>query len=295
MSIEINHAQQSADRTPAFGRLIPLGAILAVMAFAVAMGWHRQVSFEMLVRHRSSIEELVAAHRVVAILAFIAVYAAAVALSFPGAAFLTVGGGAIFGVLTGGLAAVTAATLGATSIFLVTKFACGCVAGCGWTRRAAPIAEKLAAGFRKDAFCYLIFLRLVPLFPFWLVNLISAPAGVALVPFVAATALGIIPATFAFAFFGAGLSSAIVAQESAYRACVAAREVGCSLDFDLQAAVTPELIGGLVILGLLALIAPVARGYCAIRRGAKAGPGTPTLPSPAFQESGISNQVSGKL
>jgi uncharacterized membrane protein YdjX (TVP38/TMEM64 family) len=265
MSIEINQAQRSPHRTHALGRLIPLGVILAAMAFAVAMGWHRQVSLEMLVRHRSSIEELVAAHRAAAILAFITVYVAAVALSFPGAAFLTIGGGAIFGALTGGLAAVTAATLGATVIFLVTKFACGCVTGCGWTRRAAPLAEKLAAGFRKDAFCYLMFLRLVPLFPFWLVNLMSAPAGVALVPFVAATALGIIPATFAFAFFGAGLSSAIEAQENAYRACVAAEEVGCRLDFDLQAAITPELIGGLVILGLIALIPPVARSYCARR------------------------------
>ena len=275
MSIEINQAHRSPHRTPALGRLIPLGVILAVMVFAVAMGWHRQVSFEMLVRHRSSIEELVAAHRALAILAFITVYATAVALSFPGAALLTVGGGVIFGALTGGLAAMTAATLGATVIFLITKFACGCVAGCGWTQRAAPLAEKLAAGFRKDAFCYLVFLRLVPLFPFWLVNLIAAPAGVALVPFVAATALGIIPATFAFAFFGAGLSSAIVAQESVYRACVAAREVGCHLDFDLQAAVTPELIGGLAILGLFALIPPVARRYCAMRRGAKGCPDTP--------------------
>jgi uncharacterized membrane protein YdjX (TVP38/TMEM64 family) len=294
MSIEINHAQRSPDRTPAFGRLIPLGAILAVMAFAVAMGWHRQVSLETLVRHRASIEELVAAHRAVAIFAYITVYAGAVALSFPGATLLTVAGGVIFGALTGGLAAVTAATLGATVIYLVTKSACGCVAGCGWARRAAPLAEKLAAGFRKDAFRYLIFLRLVPLFPFWLVNLISAPAGVALMPFVAATALGIIPATFAFAFFGAGLNGAVAAQESVYRACVAAGEVGCRLDFDLQAAVTPELIGGLVILGLIALIPAVARGYCAIR-GAKAHPGTPTLPSPAFQESGISDQVSGRL
>jgi uncharacterized membrane protein YdjX (TVP38/TMEM64 family) len=277
MSIEINHVQRSAGRARAFGRLIPLGAILAVMVFAIAMGWHRQVSLEMLLRHRASIEELVAAHRAGAVLAFIAVYAAAVALSFPGAALLTIAGGAIFGALTGGLAAVTAATLGATVIFLVTKFACGCVAGCGWMRRAAPRVERLAAGFREDAFSYLIFLRLVPLFPFWLVNLIAAPAGVSLVPFVTATALGIIPATFAFAFFGAGLSSAIMAQESVYRACVAALEEGCRLDFDLQAAVTPELIGGLVILGLIALIRPVARGYCAIRS----------------QGSVISSQVSG--
>jgi uncharacterized membrane protein YdjX (TVP38/TMEM64 family) len=291
MSIEINqtrpppypppHAGEGREGVPTPGRLIPLGVILAVMAFAVAMGWHRQVSFEMLVRHRSSIEELVAEHRVVAILTFIGFYAAAVALSFPGAALLTVAGGAIFGALTGGLAAVTAATLGATVIFLTTKFACGCVVGYGRTRRAAPLAEKLAAGFRKDAFCYLLFLRLVPLFPFWLINLISAPAGIALVPFVTATALGIIPATFAFAFFGAGLNSVIMAQESGYHACVAAGEAGCHLDFDLQAAVTPELVGGLVILGLIALVPPVARRCGARRQRAKACP---------FHESGIRNQ-----
>jgi len=270
MSIEINQTQRPADRTSVVARLMPLGVILAVMAFAVAMGWHRQLSLEMLVRHRSSVEELVAAHRALAILVFVAVYVVAVALSFPGAALLTVGGGVIFGTFTGGLAAMTAATLGATVIFLITKFACGCMAGYGWARRAAPLGEKLAAGFRKDAFCYLVFLRLVPLFPFWLVNLIAAPAGVALVPFVAATALGIIPATFAFASFGAGLSSAVAAQESVYRACLAAREAGCHLDFDLHAAVTPELVGGLVILGLIALIPPVIRRYGATWRRAKA-------------------------
>jgi uncharacterized membrane protein YdjX (TVP38/TMEM64 family) len=273
MSVEINPAQRSVDRTPALARLIPLGAILALMAFAVAMGWHRHLSFETLLRHRSAVEELVAAHRGMAIVTFIAVYAAAVALSFPGAALLTVTGGAIFGTLIGGLAAATAATLGATVIFLIAKYAFSCVAGCAWTRRAAPLAEKVAAGFHKDAFCYLLFLRLVPLFPFWLINLMAAPAGIAPVPFAVATALGIMPATFAFAFFGAGLNGVIVAQESAYQACVAAGEAGCHLDFDLRAAVTPELIGGLVILALLALIPPVGR-RCGRRRGrAKACPG----------------------
>jgi uncharacterized membrane protein YdjX (TVP38/TMEM64 family) len=119
----------------------------------------------------------------------------------------------------------------------------------------------------------LLFLRLVPLFPFWLVNLIAAPAGIAPVPFAIATALGIIPASFAFAFFGAGLSGAVAAQESAYEACVAAGKAGCHLDFDLQAAITPELIGGLVILGLFALIPPAGRRCSAIRRRAKACPG----------------------
>jgi uncharacterized membrane protein YdjX (TVP38/TMEM64 family) len=267
MSMQTNKgpASRSADHPAAFGRLVPLGVILALMAFAVAMGWHRQLSLETLVRHRSSIEAVVAAHRAFAILAFIAVYAAAVALSFPGAAFLTVGGGAIFGALTGGLAAATAATLGATAIFLITKHALSCVAGCSWVRHAGPLREKLTAGFRENAFCYLVFLRLVPLFPFWLVNLVSAPAGVTLATFIAATSLGIIPATFAYAFFGAGLNSAIAAQEVLYQACVEAGQADCRLDFDLQAAATPELIGGLVILGLIALIPPAVKRYGAMR------------------------------
>ena len=275
MSIEINRAQasRSANRRPALRLLVPLGAILALMAFAVAVGWHGQLSAETLVRHRSAIEALVTAHRAMAILAFIAVYAAAVALSFPGAALLTVSGGMIFGALAGGLAAVTAATLGATIIFLITKFAFGGVEGRRWVHRVGPLGEKLAAGFREDGFCYLVFLRLVPFFPFWLVNLVPAPAGVGLAPFVAATALGIIPATFAYAFFGAGLNSAIAAQEAVYQACLAAQQEGCRLDFDFRAAATPKLIGGLVILGLIALIPPTVKRFGAMRgpkRGAEA-------------------------
>src|SRR5438128_2346202 len=76
-------------------------------------------------------------------------------------------------------------------------------------------------GFRADAFSYLLFLRLVPAFPFFLVNLAPALVGVKLSTFVAATAIGILPATFAFAFFGSGLDSVLAAQGAAYRACLA--------------------------------------------------------------------------
>jgi uncharacterized membrane protein YdjX (TVP38/TMEM64 family) len=277
MSIELDRAQasesqpsQSADRRTALRRLVPLGIVLAVMAAVATMGWNRQLTLETLVRHRAAIESLVDAHHVIAILAFMAVYAGAVALSFPGAAILTVCGGMLFGTLVGGVAAIAAATLGATGIFLIAKYAFGGATGCLWIRRAGPLGEKLAAGFRKDAFCYLVFLRLVPLFPFWLVNLVPAPAGVGLMTFVAATALGIVPATFAFASFGAGLNSAIEAQESVYQACLAARQVGCRLDFDFKTAATPELIVGLVALGLMALIPPVIKRYRA-RRAACSG------------------------
>ena len=107
-------------------------------------------------------------------------------------------------------------------IFLIARSALG-----EWlTRRAGPFAAKLAEGFRADAFSYLLFLRLVP-FPFWLVNLAPALFGVRLSTFIAASAIGIIPATVTFAVFGAGLDSIIAAQEPQYNACLAAGRGDC--------------------------------------------------------------------
>ncbi len=108
----------------------------------------------------------------------------------------------------------------------------------------------------------------MPAFPFFAVNLVAALAGVRLAPFVAATVLGIVPATFAFASVGAGLDSVIAAQETAYRACVAAGRAGCKLDFDWRTAITPQLVAALVALGVLALI-PVAAKRMRARRAAR--------------------------
>jgi uncharacterized membrane protein YdjX (TVP38/TMEM64 family) len=93
----------------------------------------------------------------------------------------------------------------------------------------------------------------VPIFPFWLVNLVPALCQVRLATFVAATAIGITPATFAFAFFGAGLDGAMAAQEAAFTACIAAGKTDCSLHFDLAAAATPQLIMALFTVGIVAL------------------------------------------
>ena len=126
-------------------------------------------------------------------------------------------------------------------------------------RRAGPLACKIADGFRADAFSYLLFLRLVPAFPFFLVNLAPALVGVKLSTFVAATAIGIIPATFAFAFLGSGLDSVIAAQENAYRACLASGRTDCQLQFDLGMIVTPQLLAALATLGVIALIPVVVK------------------------------------
>jgi uncharacterized membrane protein YdjX (TVP38/TMEM64 family) len=244
-------------------RLAPVAAVVLVMALVFAMGWHRYLSLETLVRHRAAIESFVAARYPLAIATFIAVYVAAVALSIPGAAILTITGGVLFGWLAGALAAIVGATSGATIVFLIARGACGE----SILRRAGPLVSKLADGFRADAFNYLLFLRLVPVFPFWLVNLAPAVVGVRLPTFVLATALGIIPATFAFALVGGGLDSVIAAQEAAYRGCLAVGRPECRLDFSMSALVTPQLLAAFVALGVVALI-PVAVRKWRARRGA---------------------------
>jgi uncharacterized membrane protein YdjX (TVP38/TMEM64 family) len=236
-------------------RLVPLVVIVAASVAVLAMGWQRQLSFQTLARHHDALRDFITTHEVSALAAYMVLYIAAVALSIPVATFLTLTGGVLFGALLGGIASVVGATIGAICIFLIARSAIGEYL----VRRAGPLAERLAEGFRADAFSYLLFLRLVPIFPFWMVNLVPALAGVRLATFVAATALGVIPATFVFAFVGAGLDSVIAAQQSAYRSCLAAARSDCRLEFHINAALTPELIAALTALGVLALVPVVVR------------------------------------
>jgi len=236
-------------------RACPLVLLVVVSAVVFAMGWHRQLSFETVARHHEALRDFIALHEVSAVAAYIALYIAAVALSVPVGFYFTVIGGILFGTILGGLAALVGATTGAVCIFLIARSAIGE----HFVRRAGPLAEKLAHGFRADAFSYLLFLRLVPIFPFWLINLVAALAGVRLATFASATALGIVPATFAFAFVGAGLDSVIAAQQAAYHSCLAAGRADCRLTFHMNAAITPELLAALATLGVVALIPVVVK------------------------------------
>lgn len=244
----------AADRS-GYGlrRFVPLALIVAVGIAVYVMGWHRALSLENLVRHQAALSDLVDRNLFLALIAYLALYVATVTLSLPGGAILTTAGGMLFGGLIGGFAAIFSATIGATCLFLIARSAFGEIL----MRRAGPRLTSLIDGFRKDAFSYLLFLRLVPVFPFFLVNLAPAFVGVKLIPFVAATLLGIIPATFAFAFVGAGFDDAIDAQTKAFHACEEAGRTDCQVDINLVAALTPQLIVALVALGMVALI-PVA-------------------------------------
>ena len=123
-----------------------------------------------------AIEAFIDGARVAAVAAFMAIYIDAVALSLPGAIFLTIAGGILFGTLVGGIATVVSATIGATIIFLVAQERVR--RNAGPPRRAAR--QQACRRIQADAFSYLLFLRLVPAFPFFLVNLAPALVGVKL-------------------------------------------------------------------------------------------------------------------
>jgi len=239
-------------------RWVPLLVLGAIMALVFGMGWHRQLSLENIAAHRYALKSFLAAHVVLAPLLYAALYAAVVALSLPGALVLTLAGGLLFGCVLGGLLAVVAATLGATIVFLIARSSLGDTL----SLKAGPWLARLRAGFQKDALSYLLYLRLVPAFPFWLVNLAPALLGIPLRTFVIGTVIGILPGTFAFASAGAGLDSIIAAAKAEHAACVAAKGAqSCTLSINAGSLVTKELLLAFALLGLIALIPTVLKRW----------------------------------
>ncbi|HHI82488.1 MAG TPA: TVP38/TMEM64 family protein [Rhizobiales bacterium] len=184
------------------------------------------------------------------------IYVAVVALSLPGGLVLTLVGGFLFGWIIGGTATVIAATLGAVLVFEIVRTSLGEFLA----RKAGPWLSKLSDGFRKDAFHYMLFLRLVPVFPFWLINIAPALLNVKRSDYIITTLLGILPATYAFASLGAGLDSVIVKQRSIYEACVAAKgAANCTFSIDPRALVTGQMLFAFAALSLVALIPLIAK------------------------------------
>jgi uncharacterized membrane protein YdjX (TVP38/TMEM64 family) len=235
-------------------RFGPIAIIVGVMLVVFGMGWHRELSLENIVAQRDRFHTVLTEHRLRSLLIYFLVYVCVAALSLPGGLILTATGGLLFGWLLGGVAAVAGATVGATIIFLVAKSALGE----GLSTQAAPWIAKLRSGFENHALSYLLFLRLVPAFPFWFVNIAPAILGVSLRTYIIGTFFGIIPATFAFAAAGAGLDSVIMAAKKEYMTCIAKHGAeACKLTIHASSLVTRDLLLALVLLGCAALI-PVA-------------------------------------
>ena len=139
---------------------------------------------------------------------FTVAYAGLTALSVPGAMLMTLASGFLFGPWLGAVAALIGATLGAGAVFLAARAGLA-----GLADRAGSRVQRLTTGFREDAFSYLLCLRLVPIFPFWLVNLVAGASGMALWIYVVATFFGMIPGAFVYAGIGNGVGALIASGQ----------------------------------------------------------------------------------
>ena len=221
-------------------RLAPLFPLIAAFVAFFALGLDDYVSLDVLRENRALLKEWVQANRTEAALLFIAIYIVVAAASLPAGAVLSVTGGFLFGSIFGTAWIVIGATIGATLLFVVARSALGEPL----RRRFGGSVKAMEEGFRRNAFSYLLILRLVPLFPFWLVNLAPAFLGVSLVTFIVTTAIGIIPGAFVFASIGNGLNALF--------------EAGEQPDLSLRAIILrPDFyipIAGLIVLSLIPVI-----------------------------------------
>jgi uncharacterized membrane protein YdjX (TVP38/TMEM64 family) len=186
-------------------RFLPL-LILAVAA-VVAYFLLRGIGWDSVGRHQDTLRGWVGAYPIASAGLYLLAYILTAALSLPQGALLTVAGGLLFGTVSGCALTVTGATIGASILLLIVRSAFAQVLDRNRHRIPAPVQERLA----RDGFSYLLALRLVPLFPFWVVNLAAAVANMRLAVFVPATFLGIAPASFVLSSIGAGVG-AILAE-----------------------------------------------------------------------------------
>ena len=204
-----------------------IGGLIAFFAF----GGQRYLTLESIKANRDALLAFTEAHFVAALAIAFLIYAGATALSLPGGLLLSLATGFVFGRWVGTILVVLAATTGATLVFLAARYIFADAA----RRRLGAVGERINAGFTQNAFSYMLFLRLVPLFPFFLVNLAPAFTSIPLRTFVLATLIGIIPGTFVFVNLGQTLGRI----ES------------------LKGLVSVETLGAFALLGIFALV-PVA-------------------------------------
>ena len=220
-------------------RFGPLVLIVAGLIAAFALGLPHQLSLHELHRHREQLEVLKHTHPILAVLGYIGVYTAAIAVNLPVAMFLTLTGGFLFGPWIGGFAAAVGCTLGGTIVFLVCRTAMGDVL----RRRAGASIARFEEGVRQDAFSYIMVLRLLPVMPLWLVNIGLGFVEIPLRTFMLATFLGILPVSVVYAGLGSGLG----------------RMFAQGIRPDFHALFRPEVILALCGLAILSLAPIVAR------------------------------------
>ena len=189
---------------------------------------HRALTLAALKANRQTLLDYYAAHQALMVAGFMTVYIVQTALSLPGAAILSLAAGAIFGSIMGTVYANIAATSGATLAFLVTRYLLRDVV----LNKFGGKLEGMNRELETRGFNYLLFLRLVPVFPFFLINLAAGLTRLPLRTFFIATMLGIIPGGFVYVNAGASLAT---------------------ID-SLSGIASPRVLGSFALLGLFALL-----------------------------------------
>ena len=221
-------------RRPAWRRWLPLCVIVLGLILVFVFDIDEFASPQHLRDHHQRLTEFVSSNYVAAVLVYLLLYILFVALSLPGAIWLTVAGGFLFGAVVASILAVIAATSGASLLFLAAKTSLGDYLH----SHAGPWLAKVERGFADNQWSYLLMMRLFPVIPFFIANLVPAFLGVSLPVFVITTLVGIIPATAIFSTIGAGLGSVL----------------DSSADLTLHSLLTPQVEAALVGLALLAAI-----------------------------------------
>ncbi len=209
-------------------RLLLLGAFGLALAAFVLLDLSQYLSLELLQARRAQLRDYTADHRALMVAGYMLVYILMAALSIPGAAILTLAGGALFGVALGTLAVSFASSIGATLVFLAARF----LFRDAIQRRFGPRLQMINRGIRRDGAFYLLALRLVPAFPFWMINLVMALTPIKPWTFYWVSQLGMLPATLVYVNAGTQLA-----------------QIESTGDI-----LSPGLIGAFVLLGLLPLI-----------------------------------------
>jgi len=216
-------------------RFIPLVVLVGAIVAAYHYGLQNYLSLESIKAQKEYFQSIIEAQPVFAPLAFIGIYAGAVALSLPIATLLTLLSGFLFGLIKGTLLTVTGATIGASIVFMVAKTSLGSTL----RDKAGSFYTKIEANMKENAVGYLLFMRLVPIFPFVAVNVVPALFNVPLRTFVLTTFWGIIPGSAAYVYFGQQLGSIEALSDLA----------------------SPEVLSAFVLLGAFALIPTLYAQY----------------------------------
>ena len=191
-------------------RYLPVFLIIVGMASIYISHVYQYLTFDYLRMYHTSLKTFVEMYPIAVPIAFCLVYIITAALSIPGAVFLTLLGGYLFPQPFSVIYVVFSATCGATLVFLAARMALKNVL----KKKALPFLQKMEKGFQENAVSYLLFLRFVPLFPFWLVNIAPAFFEVSVITFMWTTLVGIFPGSLVFTLAGSGLDKILENQET---------------------------------------------------------------------------------